>query len=62
MIIIAWWKPYGDAPIKTPQGDVFMFRRYQRVRFYNEYAEQVGPEQSNVAPAIAYAMHMGWEL
>jgi hypothetical protein len=37
-----------------------MYRKGQRVRFYDERGRQVGPEQSNVAPAVAYAQSQGW--
>ena len=39
---------------------VWMFRKGQRVRFYDQHGEQVGPEQANVAPAVAYAHAEGW--
>jgi hypothetical protein len=52
----------GEEPsYTTPDGPVWMYRKGQRVRFYNAQGEQVGPEQSNVAPAAAYAMDQGWE-
>lgn len=50
---------YGHA-YPTPEGPVWMFRKGQRVRFFNAAGEQVGPEQSNVAPAVVYAMSEGW--
>lgn len=56
-----WGAPYNTAPAyATPDGYVWMFRRGQRVRFYDEGAQQVGPEQANVAPAVAYAQNQGW--
>lgn len=55
---------YGSAEIPayiTPHGAVWIFRKGQTCRFYNEQGEQVGPEQSNVAPAVAYALSQpGW--
>jgi hypothetical protein len=52
----------GSEPsYTTPDGPVWMYRKGQRVRFYNAQGAQVGPEQSNVAPAAAYAMDQGWE-
>ena len=57
-----WGKPYGgDGPsYNTPDGPVWMRRKGQRVRFFDAGGDQVGPEQSNVAPAAAYAMSQGW--
>ena len=39
---------------------VTMFRVRQACRFYTDDGRQVGPEQRNVAPAIAYTMAHGW--
>jgi hypothetical protein len=39
---------------------VWMHRKGQRVRWLDEAGEQVGPEQANVAPALAYASTHGW--
>lgn len=57
-----WGEHYaGTTPdYRTPQGPVWMFRRGQRVRFYAADGTQVGPEQPNVAPAVAYAFSQGW--
>lgn len=59
-----WGKPYGGAQnIRTDEGVlVTMYRNRCRVRFYDANGQQVGPEQSNVAPAIAAAMQAGWCL
>lgn len=55
-------KPYGDRHYITRHGTaVAMYRRGQRVRFIDNAGKQVGPEQSNVAPAVAYAMARGWK-
>ncbi len=43
-----------------PWGRITMWRKGQRVRFYTPNGRQVGPEQANVAPAVAYAMAKGW--
>lgn len=43
-------------PCRVPVGSV-----EARCRFYDR-DEQVGPEQRNVAPALAYAMAQGWTL
>jgi hypothetical protein len=44
----------------TPDGPLWMRRKGQRVRFFDETGEQVGPEQRNVAPALCYAAWQGW--
>jgi len=55
-------KPYGgNLPYVTTDGDeVFMYRKGHAVRFFDGEGNQVGPEQSNVAPALAYAQSQGW--
>ena len=54
-------KPYGGADWLTSDGvRVGMWRKGQRVRFFDADCVQHGPEQSNVAPAIAFAMRQGW--
>lgn len=56
----SWGEGYG-YPFVTPRGRrLQMFRKGQKVRFYDERGRQVGPEQSNVGPAVAYAMEQGW--
>jgi hypothetical protein len=57
-----WGSVYGDTrpAYCTEFGYVWMFRKGQRVRFYDEDGQQVGPEQANVAPAVAYARSQGW--
>jgi hypothetical protein len=59
-----WGERYsGPCPAyQSPEGPVWMFRKGQRVCFYNDDGLQVGPEQSNVAPAVAYAISHGWLL
>ena len=60
-VVSPWGKPYGSDPsFKTPHGLVWMHRKGQHVRFFDEHGEQVGPEQSNVGPAISYAYAQGW--
>ena len=57
-----WGSAYGIEPAYlTRHGLVWMRRKGQRVRFYNAYGAQVGPEQENVAPAVAYAYTHGWQ-
>lgn len=59
---VSWGKLYG-MPFRRPDGSIVrMYRKRQRVRFYDVDGRQVGPEQGNVAPAFAYAMHRGWQL
>lgn len=57
-----WGELWGalDPAYQTPEGPVWMFRKGQRVRFYTEASQQVGPEQPNVAPAVAYAYSQRW--
>lgn len=54
---------YGgaDPSYITDKGvPVWMWRKRQAVRFYDADGRQHGPEQRNVAPAVAYAIHYGW--
>lgn len=44
----------------TPDGPVWMWRKGQKVRFFTAEGAQVGPEQSNVAPAVFAAHAAGW--
>ena len=54
-----WGKPYGPPMYRFPDGLRVHLHRGPRnhCRFYDDQGVQVGPEQSNVAPAIAWAMH-----
>jgi hypothetical protein len=52
---------YGSARYITPEGQtVFMYRKGQRVRFFDADGNQVGPEHHNVAPATAWAAAADW--
>ena len=56
------WHPYapGSPHQKGPRGrPVFMWRKGQKTRWYTKSGIQVGPEQSNVAPAVAAAHAAG---
>lgn len=55
-------RPYGPGPhYTTSEGvDVWMWRKGQRVRFYDTHGTQVGPEHTNVAPAVVWAAFHGW--
>jgi hypothetical protein len=64
-----WGRPYvDDVAYLIPDDDhpghhraVWMRRgKHNRVRFYDFDGHQVGPEQSNVAPAVAYAHSQHW--
>lgn len=56
-----WGEPYGGAAYETRRGvEVRLYRKGQRCRWIAKDGRQVGPEQSNVAPALAYAMVNGW--
>lgn len=53
---------YG-GPVQTRRGRLlWMFREGQRVRFFDTTARQVGPEFSNVAPALIHALAKGWAV
>lgn len=54
-------KPYGHRAWMTLRGrKVWLFRKGQKCRWYDASGRQVGPEQTNVAPAIAFALHHRW--
>lgn len=58
-----WGSTFISGPIyQTPDGLVWLFRRGHRARFYDKDGMQVGPELTNVAPALAYARSQGWSL
>ncbi len=55
------WQRYSGRPWTTPRGRVvWIYRKGQRVRFFDAAGRQVGPEQSNVAPGVSYAHYKGW--
>lgn len=60
---VSWGAPYGGHHL-TRAGNHgeprWMQRRGQRVRWYDGDGAQVGPEQANVAPALAWAASRGW--
>lgn len=54
---------YGPGPhyVTPPNGiAVWMWRKGQHVRFYDEHGNQVGPEHRNVVPAIIWAAAHQW--
>ncbi len=59
-----WGEVYGgNEPFETDTGLlVWMCRKRQKVRFYTLDGRQIGPEQANVAPAIAYACAHHWDI
>jgi hypothetical protein len=58
----AWGEPYGNTYFQTLSGRLLQMRRKgQRVRFFDIRGQQVGLEQPNVAPALAYADYMKWK-
>lgn len=59
---VDWGSEYGPGPhyFTVPTGPLWMHRKGQKVRYYNIIGEQVGPDLSNVAPAICYAMDHHW--
>ena len=53
----------GPCPAyQTPEGPVWLYRKGQRVRFYNDDGLQVGPEQADIVPAISYARSQCWPV
>lgn len=57
----SWGSEYGGAHYVTPEGvSVWMYRKGQKVRYFDTRAQQVGPEHANVAPAAIYAAAHGW--
>jgi hypothetical protein len=57
----AWGKEWGRY--RLPDGRIVSMQRGKRnrVRFFDvETGEQVGPEQSNVYPAMVFASYSGW--
>ncbi len=59
---MSWGRPYAPGKgYRTHDGQtVHMYRKRQRVRFYTDDGQQVGPELANVYPAICYAHGHGW--
>lgn len=59
-----WGKVYGDTVephyITTDGVGVWMWRKGQRVRFFDAEGQEHGVEQRNVAPALVYAAWCGW--
>jgi hypothetical protein len=56
----SWGEPYGDTRYQTPQGQVRLYRNWRGCRWYAADRRQVGPEQRNVAAALAHAAAQGW--
>lgn len=59
-----WGEDYGMgrvAYVNSSNGVcVWMFRKGQRVRFYDARGNQHGPEFANVAPALYWAANEAW--
>jgi len=59
-----WGEDYGMGRVAyvVPSSGicVWMFRKGQRVRFYDTNGWQVGPEHKNVAPALYWAASEAW--
>lgn len=55
--------PHGEGPsewgiYRTKGGEIIRaYRKSQKVRFFDSAGEEHGPEQANVAPALAWAHH-----
>ena len=62
MTTTTWGEPYNfDPAYQTPDGPVWMYRKGRKVRYFDADGRQVGPEQENVAPAVAYAHSLNWQ-
>lgn len=54
-------RPYGHNPMVTDTGiEVWMWRKGQKVRFFDCNGQQVGPEHANVVPALLSVWKRGW--
>ena len=42
-------------------GELWMYRRGRKIRFFDGAANQVGPEHDNIVPAIVWAFSNGWK-
>jgi hypothetical protein len=56
---------YGDGaetPTYTNEvgGQLWMYRRGQRIRFFDRSGSQVGPEHPSAVPATIWAFAHGW--
>lgn len=60
---IGFGEPYGGKHgyVKPDGTKLTMYRKGQKVRFFDDEGKQHGPEQDNVAPGVAYAMDQGWK-
>lgn len=52
----------GEDPsyVNEVGGEVWMYRRGQKVKFFDRAGNQVGPEHANVLPATMWAFANGW--
>jgi hypothetical protein len=64
-----WGKLYGgsEPSYHIRSGEkrgqpVWLYRKGTHCRWYDKDGEQIGPEQSNVAPALAYAEAHHWRI
>lgn len=63
-----WGHPYGHDGSKRPGTgyrtptsiEVWLYRKGQKCRWFDRGGHQWGPEQANVAPALAYAFSQHW--
>ncbi len=55
------WETFGDIPYRRGnEAPIFLWRRGQRCQWRTAAGEDIGPEQANVAPAIAWALSQGY--
>ena len=56
---------YGgpEPAYRTTDGvEIWMWRKGQKVRFFDAEGNQHGPEHKNVAPAVYWAAYNGWMI
>lgn len=55
------WQAYGRIPYhRGSEAPIFLWRSGQRCQWRTEAGADIGPEQSNVAPAVAWALANGY--
>lgn len=55
------WQAYGRIPYRREsEAPIFLWRSGRRCQWRTEAGADVGPEQSNVAPAVAWALSNGY--
>jgi len=53
---VTWGRPYGACcKVRRGRVPIYLYRKGQRCRWYSAKGRQIGPEQANAAPALAWA-------